>query len=402
MLPARRSPTPRALRPAVVAMATGLALLGATAACTGTTGEDVAGASSSSTAPASSAPAEGATGAAATASSGASSTTPSAPRGELGNGTAITLAFAGDSSFQGLGEAVVVNTQGLLGDIAPLTSAADFTMVNLETALGTGGTPEPKSFTFQVPAQALDALAAAGVDAVTMANNHGVDHGQEGLADSLRIKAGSDVAVLGIGADDAEAYAPLITEVKGQRLGVIAANDVFDEALRESWTAAPGHPGIASAEEAHQDRLAQVVRDTRGSVDTLVVFLHFGTEKQTCPNPRQQELARLLTDAGADIVVGTHAHRLQGMGYLGDAFVAYGLSNFVFKAASPEASETGVLAVTATGRRVDGYEWRPARIREVLPLPLSGAEAQAAVAAMDQRQACTGLSPAPVAAGGTG
>ncbi len=318
--------------------------------------------------------------------------TTTAPRGPLGNGRTVTLAFAGDASFQGLTDAVRADPQGLLSEIAPTLGAADVTVVNLEAALGTSGAPEDKEFTFQAPPEALTALAAAGTDAVSMANNHGVDYGPEGLQDSLRIRAASGFPVLGIGNTADEAYAPFITEVKGQRVGVVAASDVINDNLRTAWIARPDHPGIASAEEAQQERLVQEVAATRERVDTLVVFLHWGVETQTCPNSRQQDLARVLTAAGADIVVGSHAHRLQGMGYLGDQFIAYGLSNFIFRAPSESGRRSGVLTVSATGRRIDGYRWDPASIRNSIPVPLTGAAAEVERAAMDQLQGCTGLT----------
>jgi poly-gamma-glutamate synthesis protein (capsule biosynthesis protein) len=308
----------------------------------------------------------------------------------------VTLAFAGDTNFQNQLGAVRSSPGSVLSPIAPVLSAADVAMLNLEAALGSGGTPAGKQFTFQVPEQAIDAVAAAGVDVVTMANNHGMDYGPGGLQDSLRIKRERGFPILGIGADDAEAYAPWVTEVKGQRIGFIAANDVFDSALVSQWTAGPGHPGLASAEEAHQDRLAGEIRALRPTVDTLVVFLHYGTETQTCPNERQRLLVRFLADAGADIVVGSHPHRLQGVGYHGQQFVAYSLGNFAFQANSAEGAATGVLTVTATGRRIDGYTWTPAVIRNSIPYPLTGPAAAEAFATMDQRQACAGLTPGPV------
>jgi poly-gamma-glutamate synthesis protein (capsule biosynthesis protein) len=329
----------------------------------------------------------------------AATTTTEAARGPLGSGQPVTIAFAGDASFENLGSAVQSNTQGLLSAIAPVLSAADLAMVNVETAVGSGGTPVAKTFTFQTPQAALDSLGAAGVDVVTLANNHGMDYGLDGLTDTLRIKAEGTMPMIGIGADEDEAYAPFLTEVNGQRIGIIAANDVFDSNLVASWTAGPGKPGIASAEEAHQERLAAEVRSTREQVDTLAVYLHYGTEKETCPNARQKELVELLIAAGADIVVGSHAHRLQGMGFHGDQFVAYGLSNFIFKAPSAEGMKSGVVVVTATGRRIDGYEWKPAQIQNLVPVPLTGAAAEAGVAAMDGLQACAGLSPTPTGPG---
>lgn len=327
---------------------------------------------------------------------GADATTTTS-RPPTGSGEPVTLAFAGDTNFQNQLGAVRSSPDTVLSAIAPTLSAADLTMVNLEAALGSGGSPVAKDFTFQVPEQALTALRAAGVDVVTVANNHGMDYGEAGLADSLRIKRDGGFPVLGIGGDEAEAYAPWITEVKGQRIGFIGANDVFDSSLTAAWTAGPGKAGLASAEEAHQARLAQEVQTLRPQVDTLVVFLHYGTERQTCPNQRQKDLVQLLTGAGADIVVGSHPHRLQGVGYHGEQFVAYSLGNFAFQANSAEGAATGVLTVTATGRRIDGYTWTPAVIGgNSLPVPLTGAAANAAQATMAQRQACAGLTETAV------
>jgi hypothetical protein len=366
----------------------GLVVLAAVAAaCSGASADDVdsAGAATGGSRTA-------ATGAGSGSSPGSATGSTTTTRPPTGSGQAVTLAFGGDSSFENQTAGLLSNPTGLLQAIAPDLSGADLAMVNLETALGAGGTPQAKEFTFQVPAQAIDALKAAGVDAVTMANNHGMDFGVTGLQDTLRIERSTGFPVLGVGKDEAEAYAPYITEVKGQRIGFLAASDVFDDNLRASWLAGPGKPGVASAEEARQQRLIEAVEDTRGKVDTLAVYVHMGIEKETCPNARQKELATALTDAGADIVIGSHTHRLQGIGYLGEHFVAYGMGNFIFTANSPEGADTGVLEVTATGRRIDGYRWKPAVIRNSIPYPLTGAAATAGVAAMDRRRACTGLS----------
>lgn len=328
-----------------------------------------------------------------------STTTTEAPtttiRGPLGSGSPVTIAFGGDASFQGLDAALARDPGGLLGAIAPLLGAADIAIVNLEAALTTGGTPEPKTFTFRVPPAALDALAAAGVDVVTMANNHGIDYGPDGLAETLEQRGSSPVEIIGVGRDAADAYSPFVTEVRGQRVGIIAANDVFDSNLVGAWTATDERAGIASAEEAHQDRLADEVRELDRNVDTVVVYLHFGTERDTCPHGRQRELVDLLVGAGADVVVGSHAHRLQGLGYLGDRFVAYGLSNFVFASGSDAGRRTGVLTVTATGSRIDRYDWSPAMIENLVPVPLSGPARDRALADMDALRDCAGLSTTP-------
>ena len=100
-----------------------------------------------------------------------------------------------------------------------------------------------------------------------------------------------------------------------------------------------------------------------------------------------------LVDAGADIVVGSHAHRVETAGRLGGALVDYGLGNFVFYNESGPSGVTGVLAVTVTGRDIDAYAWKPARIRGGIPHLLTGPAADQDIAAFDARRACTDLAP---------
>jgi len=312
--------------------------------------------------------------------------------GRRGSGAAVTIAFGGDVHFEGLlRPKLAADPAGLLQPIAPLLTSADLAVVNLETAITERGSPATKEYTFRAPANALTALASAGVDVASMANNHGLDFGPDGLEDSLAAEASSRFPLIGIGRDAAEAYEPHRAVVQGQRIAVIAATQVLDEHLISSWTATDMQAGLASAKDV--DRLVAAVAEARATSDTVVVFLHWGTEGQTCPSQRQQELARALADAGADVIVGGHAHRLQGAGRLGGAFVAYGLGNFVWYARGGPGAQTGVLTVTVTGRDVDGYEWHPAVIRDGVPHPLDGDAAATARAAWEALRGCTDLVP---------
>jgi poly-gamma-glutamate synthesis protein (capsule biosynthesis protein) len=304
----------------------------------------------------------------------------------------VTIAFAGDSHFEGEIQPLLAgDPMTVLAAIGPVLSGADLAVLNLETAITTGGVAADKEFTFRAPPEAFDALRAVGVDAVSMANNHGLDYGEQGLADSLAAASAKSFPVFGIGTDEATAYAPFRAELDGQRIAVIGATLVLDDNLIDAWTATPTHAGLASAKRT--DRLLQEVRAARETADTVVVFLHYGIEGQTCPEPRQTTIAGQLVDAGADIVVGGHSHRLQGAGRMGNALVAYGLGNFLFYARPGPGAESGVLLVTVTGRDIDSYEWVPARIRGGTPQPLDGAEKEAAVAAWHGLRDCTGLRP---------
>jgi len=313
-----------------------------------------------------------------------------------GNGQPVTFAFGGDVHFEGgLRAKLLADPATLLGPVAPVLAAADVAVVNLETAITERGAPEDKQYTFRTPPAALAALGAAGIDAVSMANNHALDYGPDGLVDSLGAKALTpSPVIIGVGANAGEAYTPYRVDVRGQRIAVIAATDVLDGNLAVAWTATDTHAGIASARAQRADRLLATVLATRADSDTVVVFLHWGIEDQMCPSAGQRTLAQRLVDAGADIVVGSHAHRLQGAGRLGTAFVDYGLANFVFYNEAGPAGVSGVLQVTATGRDVDAYSWVPAQIRGGVPKPLpAGPDADRAVADWNALRDCTGLAP---------
>jgi poly-gamma-glutamate synthesis protein (capsule biosynthesis protein) len=281
----------------------------------------------------------------------------------------------------------------MLGPIAPTLQAPDVAMVNLETAITQRGAPEPKQYNFRAPATAFTALQGAGVDVATIANNHSIDYGPEGLADTLAAKAGTPVGVVGIGANATEAYAPWTREIKGQRIAVFGVSDVIEDSLIPTWTATDTQGGIASSKGADQARLVSAIQAARPNADTVVVYLHWGAEGTTCPTPRQEELAQALVDAGADIVVGSHAHRVLSAGRLGTALVDYGLGNFVFYNESGLSGVTGVLTVTATGRDIDTYAWKPARIRGGVPQLLDPASAAQDLAGFDSRRSCTNLTP---------
>jgi hypothetical protein len=313
-------------------------------------------------------------------------------RGPLGSGKPVLLAFGGDVHFEGaLASKLAGSPSTVLAPIAPVLDAADIAVVNLETAVTNGGAAAAKTFVFRTPASAFAALRGGSIDVASLANNHGMDFGEAGLRDSLAAAKRYRFPVIGIGLDGKQAYAPYRETVRGQRIAVIGATQVLDDHLIDSWTAGPRKPGLASAKAV--PRLLQEVRRARRTADTVVVFLHWGVELEQCPTSDQRTLARQLVGAGADIVVGGHAHRLLGAGRMGRALVGYGLGNFVWYGTSELSTQTGVLLVTATGRRIDGYRWVPARIVDGVPRALSGDERRRELAKWRSLRGCAGLKP---------
>jgi poly-gamma-glutamate capsule biosynthesis protein CapA/YwtB (metallophosphatase superfamily) len=287
---------------------------------------------------------------------------------------------------------LVADPATAIGPIAKVLRGADLAMVNLETAITTRGTPAVKEFRFRAPPTAFTALKAAGIDVATMANNHGEDYGRVGLADTLAAASTAGFPVVGIGADQDAAFAPYDVTVKGDRVAIIGATQVLDNNLAATWTAGPDQPGLASARDV--PRLLDAVRAARETADTVVVYLHWGKELASCPTSSQRSIAQQLVDAGADIVVGSHAHVQLGAGRLGAAFVDYGLGNFVFYARGGSATaRSGVLLLTVAGRAVTAARWVPAEIAGGVPQPLSGELATRGLEQWTSLQSCTGLAP---------
>jgi poly-gamma-glutamate synthesis protein (capsule biosynthesis protein) len=267
-------------------------------------------------------------------------------------------------------------------------------MVNLETAISVGGTPQPKSFTFSAPPSAFTALSDAGVDLATMANNHGADYGAGGLRQTLAAISASKFPVVGIGADAAAAYAPYYTTINGVRLAILAASQVQDETLA-NFSAGPSTPGIANA---YSDQLIAGVRAAKARADVVVVYVHWGTEYESCPNDDQRRLADNLAAAGATAVVGTHAHVLQGAGWRADGrYVAYGLGNyFWWRSFGNAQDDNGVLSLTVAPNRVLSATFDPSSLdSRGIGVPATGSTRQRILAEWNQVRQCTGLAATP-------
>ena len=320
-----------------------------------------------------------------------------------GDPTTLTLAFGGDVHFEDYLQPLARDPHGL-DRLRSTLGAADLSMVNLETAITQRGTKIPKEYHFRAPATALDTLASAGVDALAMANNHAADYGSVGLRDTLAAKKASPIPIVGIGADEGEAFAPATLTAKGVRVAVLSASQVSETTLL-NWSAGAHSPGIASS--ARVTRLVDAVRKARQTHDVVVVYLHYGLDYQQCPDGQSVSTAAALEAAGADIVVGGHSHRVNGAGWMKDAYVDYGLGNFVWWRSREPDSRTGVLTLSVDVRRATASRrppgpivrkavWTPMLIgADGIPGVASGADATRLLGVWKQASRCTGLTTCP-------
>jgi poly-gamma-glutamate synthesis protein (capsule biosynthesis protein) len=314
-----------------------------------------------------------------------------------GSGHPVTLGFGGDVHFEGVvGANLAKDPSTALGTTIPqLFAGTQANMVNLETVITDNTCPEPQSkpYVFDAPASAVTALKSANISLGTEANDHGLDCGPQGLSQNLTIASQNSYPIIGIGNTAAQAFAPYRVTIAGQRIAIVSATQLIADNLVGTWTATATQPGVASAIDPTE--LVREVQQVRRTADTVIVYMHWGTETQACPNPQQEPLAQQLVKAGADIVIGTDAHVLLGGGYLGSAYVDYGLGNFAFYDNTAPATDSGALIITAEGRHVTAVVWRPATIVAGLPQPLTGAPAAAAVQSWNAARACTNLTAGP-------
>lgn len=299
----------------------------------------------------------------------------------------ITLAFAGDVTADGLvGERPGVVPDDVVGPLAEVLAGADLAVVNLDAPLGAD--PSAGGDAVTAPSSILGALAGAGIDVVSLANDRSLDAGAAVLEQAVA-DASEAPALIGYGPDEAAAYRPFVRGIGGHVVAVIGATQVLEPDRIATDTAGPQEAGVASAKRV--DRLVAEVEAARSMADTVVVYVHWGTPGATCPSTSQQELAGALVAAGADVVAGPGTGRVLGAGRSGTAAVAYGLGGFLVD--DPGETSAGVLLVRVDGRDVVEIEWVPARRTDGVLRPLEGAEADAAAAEWESRRDCTGLTP---------
>jgi poly-gamma-glutamate capsule biosynthesis protein CapA/YwtB (metallophosphatase superfamily) len=229
---------------------------------------------------------------------------------------------------------------------------ADVAFANLECIGTTVGGPS----TFKADPRALDGLREAGIDVVSVANNHTMDAGPEALAEMLARLQELGITPTGV------RYLP-----DAQRLVTVEANGTRIGFLAYSWSVGDFAPvvGLPSLARTRREEMVADITRVRPEVDYLVVSLHMGEELAPRSGEGQQLKARAAIDAGADLVVGHHPHVPQEVERYGRGFIAYSLGDFVFD--HPELSADGaLLEVTLEARRPVRLTWMRTRINSEL------------------------------------
>ena len=217
------------------------------------------------------------------------------------------------------------------GDTLPLLLRADARVCNLECAISDDGTPwsaTRKEFHFRSDSKNVGTLLAAGISLVSLANNHALDFGYEGLADTVDILNRSGIRHAGAGSSLREAEMPAILEVRGIKVGVIAFTD-----NEPGWEAAPDRPGTLyvpiDLKDARAMRLRELVTKAKRTVDIMVVSAHWGPNWGYAPPQDHVPFAHALVEAGADVVFGHSGHVFRGIEVYKNRPILYCAGNFV-------------------------------------------------------------------------
>ncbi len=276
----------------------------------------------------------------------------------------ITLTFVGDISLAA-GVARTANAQGmpyLFSGLGKMLTKDDLTIGNLECAVAAKGVAADKQYTFLAKPSLLTGLRAGGVDAVTLANNHSLDFGGPALRETMTHLRRTGIAYAGAGDSQHDAERPQLLTVQGRTVALFGASRVLP---RADWAAGAHHLGLAQAyQPAH---LLKGIKSVRPGVSLIIVYLHWGEERETHMSELQRKLAHACIDAGADLVIGAHPHVLQGFEYYRGKLIAYSLGNFFLT----NSASTALLQTTFNGHQLTRATVIPCATRRYRPLLIS-------------------------------
>ncbi|EFU42287.1 Capsule synthesis protein, CapA [Paenibacillus vortex V453] len=249
----------------------------------------------------------------------------------------ISLVFAGDILLDGY----VGNQIERFGNlypfkkVAPILKKADMAFANLETPVSIRGKAADKTFAFRSKPETLQGLAYAGIDGVTLANNHILDYGQQAMLDTITHLKRQKIGYTGAGYNLDEAFKPYVQNIDGKKVAVLGVSRVLSG---NSWIAGKNHPGAASA-YTMEPMLTHIKKSAKNN-DFTIVYIHWNQEFADYPEEYARTMAKQMIDAGADIIVGSHSHTLMGIEYYKNKPIYYSLGNFVFNRSTRGGDKT--------------------------------------------------------------
>ena len=239
------------------------------------------------------------------------------------------------------------------GAVREYLTSADLTLANLENPVIRAAVWHPEDTTFTGELSLLPILEDAGIDGVTLGNNHILDAGFSGVRETRAHLDDAGIAYAGAGMDLAEAREPMIFSLGETKVGVLSYQGVPSYDWAWATETAAGTAPIT------EEVMMEDVQRLRDQVDLVVVSPHWGKEYMATPEPWQVDWAHAAVEAGADLVVGGHAHWPKGIEVYEGSPIFYGVGNFLFDQSWSEETSTGIFA------EITLYEDRVVQIQPV-------------------------------------
>ncbi|MFD0771341.1 CapA family protein [Bacillus sp. CGMCC 1.60114] len=286
----------------------------------------------------------------------------------------ITLTFSGDTMFDWQLHPVI-QSKGAdypFQHVKPEIEKADYSFVNLESAFTTREKKYPgQLFWIKSDPSTLQAIKNTGYDIVNIGNNHTLDYFQDGLMDTISHVEKIGLPYIGAGKNASDAYTAREVTIKGKKFKFIS----FVRFMPDSaWVATNDKPGIANGYDLNL--VTKTIKEQKKDADYMIVYMHWGVEKTNRPADYQKEYVQKMVEAGANAIVGSHPHWLQGFEYYNKVPVAYSLGNFLFPDyVTGHSAETGVLTIKFKGKNVQ-MSFNPYMIRNNQITPLQDTEKQ--------------------------
>jgi poly-gamma-glutamate synthesis protein (capsule biosynthesis protein) len=212
---------------------------------------------------------------------------------------------------------------GRAGAMREYLSGADLTLANFENPVIKDAVYHPDSTTFTGDLRLMPVLDQAGMDGVTLGNNHILDAGTTGIGETIRHLDEAGIAHAGAGKDLAEARKPMIFDLDGTKIGVLSYMGVPSYDWAWATESAPGTAPLL------ENVMREDIKRLRPRVDLILVMPHWGKEYIATPEPGQVDFAHAAIDAGADLFIGGHAHWPKGMEIYEGKPIFYGVGNFL-------------------------------------------------------------------------
>jgi poly-gamma-glutamate synthesis protein (capsule biosynthesis protein) len=227
---------------------------------------------------------------------------------------------------------------GRAGAVREYLSGADLTLANFENPVIRAAVYHPDATTFTGDLRLMPELDQAGIDGVTLGNNHILDAGTTGLHETMGHLDDAGIAHAGAGMDLAEARKPMVFDLGGTKIGVLSYLRVPSYEWAWATQTAPGTAPLV------QTVMEEDIKRLRPRVDLILVMPHWGKEYIATPEPKQVDLAHAAIDAGADLFIGDHAHWPKGIEMYEGKPIFYGVGNFLFDQSWSEETSTGIFA----------------------------------------------------------